>query len=177
MRSPKSLEKHTCALYGSFPQRYLKVGLSPLIMPVLVCACVCARVCVRAHLSPPVTPDVSACEVRPSSHADTCTGGPRPPGKDEGRGQRSKVRWLARSRLRLWTKGASVSEGRSFIIRCPAADVTARLRSFKQHRDSLQSRVKQTQLQQSCSVKRIKRCFPRSFRANLMWRFGFFRSN
>lgn len=146
--------------------------------------------CVRARLSPPVTPDVSACEVRPSAHADTCTGGPRPPGKDEGRGQRSKVRWLARSRLRLWTKSASVSEGRSFIIRCPAAgrrwrarraalaaDVTARLRSFKRHRDSLQSRVKQTQLWQSCSVKRIKRCFPRSFRANLMWRFGFFRSN
>lgn len=111
---PKFLKNtNTCALYGSCPPRHLKVGPSPLIMPVLVC--------VRAHLSPPVTPDVSACEVRPSSHADTCTGGPRPPGKDEGRGQRSKVRWPARSRLRLWTKGASVSEGRSFIIRCPAA--------------------------------------------------------
>lgn len=96
---------------------FINAGLS-------VCVCMCA--CTRARLSPPVTQDVSA------SHVDTCTGGPRPPGKDEGE-QRPKVRWLGRSRLWLWTKGRLPGQWkeRSFIIVCLAAGTRWRRRRNK----------------------------------------------
>lgn len=205
---PKVLRnRNTHAPYGFYPTRHPKVGLSHLIMPFLVCVCVCSHACVRAQLSLSVTQGVSVCEVRLSSHADTCTGGPLPPrkGREVGGGMRDRVG------LGVGLAGGSplkcngwLAEGCDFEQRAPSPSMrvarsswrapqlvegTSETRGAPSRYDGPSAlfqtvwravcRVgfKRTQLRLSCSVKKIKRCFPRSFRANLMWWFGFFRSN